>query len=354
MAKELETNRKYWLVRTFGGKYYDHFVQNNYIAIGWNELSDIEMIKNADNNGVAKEQLFNKAKELYSKKETDQMGRIVNPIIKFVKDMAIGDVVVIPSKNSKEIHFGIIKSDVNIVKDVINLDEGLEPLYKQRTVDWVIWRDKDSVDLNIFKMLASHYAISSVDAYAESIDRTMYSFYVKGDKAYLVIKVSKEGEYEGTEIPDLINQFIGTINIYNKLTGKSLNKNDVKTKVSLQSDGFALFSGSVESIAVMIGIAVLLTGGSYELLKLFKISTPGVIPMIWSKILETREQTHKHKLETEEQEFRHIMGTLKITLPVEDMVGATLSQEAITEISTPVNTTEERIQLNLGEDEQGD
>ena len=343
MAKELEMNRKYWLVRTFGGKYYDHFVQNNYIAIGWNELSDIEMIKNADDNGVAKEQLFNKAKELYSKKETDQIGRIVNPIIKFVQDMAIGDVVVIPSKNSKEIHFGIIKSDVTIVKDVINLDDGLEPLYKRRTVDWVIWRDKDSVDLNIFKMLASHYAISSVDAYAESIDRTMYSFYVKGDKAYLVIRASKEGEYEGTEIPDLINQFIGTVNIYNKLTGDSINKNDVKTKVSLQSDGFVLFSGPITTIAVIIGVAVMLTGGSYELLKLFKISTPGVIPMIWGKILETREQNHKHGFEIKEQEFRHTMETLKVTLPLGD----------ITETPLEGDLVEERMQLNAG-DEQSD
>jgi len=319
LTKELEANRKYWLVRTFGGKYYNHFVQNNYIAIGWNELSDIEMIENANVNDDVKEQLFNKAKELYSKKENDQTGRIVNPIMKFVNDMNIGDVVVIPSKNSKEIHFGIIKSDVNIVEDVINLDEGLEPLYKQRKVDWVTWRDKDSVDLNIFKMLGSHYAISSADAYMESIDRTMYSFYVKGDKAYLVIKVSKKGEYEGTEIPDLINQFLGTIDIYNKLTSDSINKKQVKTKISLQSDGFVQFSGSLASIAAIIGIAIILTGGEYELFKVFKISTPGVIPMIWGKILETREQKHKHKLEKEEQEFRHTIGSLNITLPVVDI-----------------------------------
>ena len=319
LTKELEADRKYWLVRTFSGKYYNHFVQNNYIAIGWNELSDIEMIKKADRNGVARDQLFDRAKELYSKKETDQTGRIVNPIIKFVKDMNIGDVVVIPSENSKEIHFGIIKSDVHIVKDVINLEEGLEPLYKQRKVDWVTWRDKNSVDLNIFKMLSSHYAISSADVYAESIDRTMYSFYVKGGKAYLVIKVSKEGEYAGSEIPDLINQFLGTMDIYNELTGDSINKNEVNMKISLQSNGFVLFSGSVVSIAVILGIAIMLTGGNYELLKLFKLGTSGVIPTIWGKILETREQNHKHKLEKEEQEFRHTIERLKITLPVEDI-----------------------------------
>ena len=331
MAKELETSRKYWLVRTFGGKYYNHFVQNNYIAIGWNELSDIEMIEGANKDGPDREHLFKKAKELYSKKETDQTGRIVNPIIKFVNDMNIGDVVVIPSENSKEIHFGIIKSNVNIVKDAINLDEGLDPLYKQRTVDWVTWRDKNSVDLNLFKMLSSHYAISSADMYAESIDRTMYSFYVKGDKAYLVIKVSKEGEYEGSEIPDLINQFLGTINTYNKLTGDSINKNEVKMKISLQSDGFVLFSGSLLSIAALLGIAILFTGGDYELFKLFKLGTKGVIPTVWGKILETREQNHKHKMDNQEQEFkhkeqefRHTIERLKITLPVADIAEASV------------------------------
>jgi len=48
--KEIEASQKYWLVRTFGGKYYDHFVKNNYIAIAWNEISDLEMIKQANDN----------------------------------------------------------------------------------------------------------------------------------------------------------------------------------------------------------------------------------------------------------------------------------------------------------------
>ncbi|GAB6171975.1 hypothetical protein JCM15765_14530 [Paradesulfitobacterium aromaticivorans] len=326
MTEELETNRKYWLVRTFGGKYYSHFVQNGYIAIGWNELSDIEMIKKADKDSVAKEQLLNKAKELYAKKENEQLGRIVNPIIKFVTEMNIGDVVVIPNENSKEIHFGIIKSEVKIVKDVINLDEGLEPLYKQRTVEWVTWRDKDSVDLGIFKMLSSHYAISSADDYAESIDRTMYSFYVKGDRAHLVIKVGKKGEYTGTEIPDLINLFLGTIDLYNEVSGKSVSKSDVKMKISLQSEGFVLFSGNETTITLILAMAVALCGGGLKFKRSAakkdkstetgaEVETSGLIPTIWDRVLTTRDQNHRHKLEEKEQNFRHMVESLNITLP---------------------------------------
>ena len=36
--------RKYWLVRTKSGIYFNDFYLNNYIAIGWDEISDISLM----------------------------------------------------------------------------------------------------------------------------------------------------------------------------------------------------------------------------------------------------------------------------------------------------------------------
>lgn len=329
LVKEVDASNRYWLVRTYGGKYYSHFVQNNYIAIGWNEISNLEQIKEAGTNGKVKEELLAKARKFYIKKETEKPGSVVNPIMRFVNEMSIGDVVVIPSENSKEIHFGVIKSNAKIVKDVINLDPGLDPLFKQRTVEWITWREKDSVDLNIFKMLSSHQAMSNVDDYSDSIDRTMYSLYVKGDRAHAVIKVGKEGEYTGTEIPDLINALLGTIDIYNEVTGESVSKSDVKMKISLQSDGFVFLFGNPEIIMIILGIAIAMTGGGYKIKTLkegkwskkeshTEVVSSGLIDAVSNAMLKMREQKHRHKIEEKEQEFRHILTALNMQLPTFD------------------------------------
>jgi len=350
LIKEIESNKKYWLVRTFSGKYYEHFIQNKYIAIGWNGISDLKLINKAQKDAKAKETLYNKAKELYIKKDNEQPGRIISPILRFINEMNTGDIVIIPSKNSDTIHFGIIKGNPKIVQDVINLEEGLEPLHKQRTVEWVTSRDKEDLDLHLFRMLNSHYAISNVDDYAEYIDRTMYSLYVKGDKAHLVIKVGKKGDYTGTEIPDLINSFLGTIDLYNEVSNDSVKKSDVKMKISLQSEGFVLFSGCVETITIVLGIAVALCGGGFKFNRSgenkdvsTEVTTSGLIPTIWDRVLATKDQKHRHMIEEKEQNFRHMVSALDITLPPLSEIG----ENSITEDSAAEKSN------NKGEHKRG-
>ena len=41
---EIENNVKYWLVRTASGTFFKDFYNNNYISIGWDEISDIDFI----------------------------------------------------------------------------------------------------------------------------------------------------------------------------------------------------------------------------------------------------------------------------------------------------------------------
>jgi len=313
LIKQIEVGKKYWLVRTFGGKYYSHFIQNGYIAIGWNELSDLELIKQADRDSKIKNALYETAKKLL-KNEKDQPGRIVNPIMRFVNEMNIGDIVVIPSENSKTIQFGVIKSDVKIVSDVINLDEGLDPLYKQRMVEWIAWREKDDVDLNIFKMLSSHYAISSADEYSESIDRTMYKLFTKDEKAFLIIDVNKEEELSGYEICILITKLLETVDVYNTITESSLDKNSVNMKVNLQSPGFIQLFGDIDTITAIYAVYILFIGGKITI-KDIQYQFRGINDYVWEKILQYQDQKHKHYLEIKEQEFRHVMELLKVTFP---------------------------------------
>ncbi|MCO5476561.1 hypothetical protein IGJ28_002318 [Enterococcus sp. AZ091] len=42
---QFDPNTKYWLVRGEGGIFYDDFLINNYIAIGWNEFLQRKLIR---------------------------------------------------------------------------------------------------------------------------------------------------------------------------------------------------------------------------------------------------------------------------------------------------------------------
>ena len=41
-------NRQYWLIRTQGGAYYNDFINENFVGIEWDEISDLEMINIRD------------------------------------------------------------------------------------------------------------------------------------------------------------------------------------------------------------------------------------------------------------------------------------------------------------------
>ena len=46
--EQIPKERNYWLIRTESGKFYFDFLENNYVSIGWDEFSDINIFKNTD------------------------------------------------------------------------------------------------------------------------------------------------------------------------------------------------------------------------------------------------------------------------------------------------------------------
>jgi predicted Mrr-cat superfamily restriction endonuclease len=93
----------YWFIRTIGGAYFNEFVENNFIAIGYNDVSleDVrEALKNGDKaNSVLKERI----KRIY--KEKEKRSRFAaSQLLKFVAEIKPGDIIIIPSEDQKNLH----------------------------------------------------------------------------------------------------------------------------------------------------------------------------------------------------------------------------------------------------------
>ena len=168
-AGVIDTKRRYWFVRTESGKYYDEFILDEFIAIGWNEIPCVSETNK-------EEDVVQLIKKYYP--EVAQPTRPINQIRRFCEEMKHGDIVIIPKKGAAVLAFGIITSDV-IVRELTE-DELLDdscPYIRSRSVNWIKGIPKYRIDPQLYQFLRNQHAISVADAYAPFIDRIMNSFY---------------------------------------------------------------------------------------------------------------------------------------------------------------------------------
>ncbi|MFO3701477.1 hypothetical protein WER83_01095 [Staphylococcus felis] len=201
-------DRKYWLLRTEGGSWYEEFTSEEYIAIGWNKLDNRQYCES-----VNKDSALQILKKYYP--ESKQQTLIINNIDKFYNKMNIGDIVILPSEGSQVLMFCEITGDVyNQEISQTEIDEGSCPYIKRRKIRTIKPISKRNLDLKLFKMLQSHHTISNINDYANEIDSSLHDFYIKGDKIVYSIKINKKTNLSAenirtlTNIPWIVNEYI--------------------------------------------------------------------------------------------------------------------------------------------------
>lgn len=250
---EIPVDRKYWLVRTDSGTFYDDFINQGVISIGWNEFSNKTFFSDTKASDNRKGQI----EKAYPNK---QPSRIYNQIRKFIFELNIGDVVMIPDENSKNISFGVIESDYYRKENV-----GKGEFIKSRDVKWVKSIQRKNLDPYLFKMMQAHQTINSANKYAHYIDRSMYSLFNKGDRCYLNIKIGRKGNLPAYDLSRYLDSVLTAVELTNDIDFKGYENKylieDLDIKVNVQSRGWSLLSGAKELITKF---AVVSNGALYE------------------------------------------------------------------------------------------
>lgn len=268
---KINKDRKYWLVRTRGGLYYEDFFSKDFVGIGWNKISDIDAIKAIKNKEQTKK-LIEKIKKAYP--DEKRAGHAFNQIFRFVTEMNEGDIVTIPSDSSYKISFGEVLSDVFIEKIELTEEEeklGISPYWKRRKIKWIKTIRRDELDPLLYKLFFSHHTISDANEYGALIDRTLYGYYVKDDNAHLILKLNTKDKIYANDILDLISGILKDLSLINKDP-----LNNLELKINVQSPGFLEFISDPKKIAGIATVVVVLSGGSVEVpsAKLGPIETP--------------------------------------------------------------------------------
>jgi len=331
---KIDPDRGYWLIRTQAGEYFDEFHLGGFIGVGWNEFHEAEDFK--ENR---KEITTEKIESII---EDTQAWRVFTQLKRFFHEIKIGDIVMIPSVNSQYIVFGEVTSDVYFeeITDEM-LEEETCPYSKRRKVKWIKTVERKSLDPYLYRMMQSHFSISNAKDYADAIDRTLHSFYYKGDRSHLILNVNQKEDIPLIELLNALQAPLELVDVIKEADDdfKDFDKRDIDAKLRVQSPGIIelVTSGNAFGLVIILGVVMVsVVGGNLsfkrksatgnetegtlqseglieKLIKWRKVSSE---IRIEEKLTENRDPL-MDKLTEAQEKLMHAKDTLRMELPKE-------------------------------------
>lgn len=343
----IDSNINYWFIRTQGGDYYTDFQLNNYVGIGFNEIS-LSDIKEANNSSEAlKEKVIRSYKEINNTNEMSQPGKIANQLLRFANGIRENDMVVVPSESSQFLLVGIATGSAyelskEEIESIEKTDNYKKSDYRKRlNIRWIGSFDRDKADSKLYKMIFSQHTLSNINSYKQYINRALFPVYIEDEQLHLTFEVTNTENINGLYLGQFI-YFYTTI--YNLLYPED----NLEIKVNVQSPG------PIESISKNVGkglvtfsiVAALLTipyGGSFkignDIFGTIELQTPGLvngkteIEVKKAKLEEQNLVNDKQKLQNIEEA---INLAVKLKVPVSQL-GIELPKDLIEEIQDEVD-----------------
>lgn len=343
---QFDPNTKYWLVRGEGGIFYDDFLINNYIAIGWNEISAEEVDQNVWNSDTIRAKLISENGLAFNSKNKRKMGSAAKQMIKFQNDIRPGHIILVPSQNSERFSVGEVVGEVYSEEKEEKLLAC--PYVKRRKIKWIGKFNRFKADPLLQKVVYAAHTVSNITQYKSYINRATFDTYVEGDSMHMTFHVKHA---EGIDLEILSN----LLKSYNDLNKLLYPEDKVKVRLNIQSPGPIEIVGmamTVGSIAGLIWnnapVSSKIASGVKETLKYggkfskqkdgFSIEIPNRKESENAQKNEERrlameEENHEIKKELLKEELRaKKIENAKSSLDLIEKVNSKLSKEAVNSI----------------------
>ena len=310
----------YWFIRTNGGENFENFYFNCYVAIGWDEIHDLDLIKKLSYGELKK-----LVENLYP--QDTKPGSTASQIKRFVCEMKPGDYVLIPGTNCDRIAIGIITSNAYIYRltDQDRFDslfDGTEVTYfKRRNVKWIANRpfERHELDPMLIPIIYSYGTIVNANPYSGFINRTLYSCYIQGNEMHAIFDVAKTGNIPAIYLYDFMDSIFNSVKLYGEIYDCPVKKEDLSIKAAINSPGPIEIITAATSLFILLSALALFINGakikfSFDIFHIAKgdldIDTPGLI----DKITEHNKISNNNliKLEKAEAEITESKEKLKI------------------------------------------
>ena len=297
--------RNYWFIRTQGGDFYKTFLDNSYIAIGYDSIN-LSLIKNAANDKSGKKYLAEVIKKQFP--DESKPGYIGNQLIDFSYNIKKGDIVVIPSESSSKISIGeVLETPVYELNN--NLGESDCPYLKRKKIKWLKQNlTFNHIDPKLFSIKYSQRTITRIqDEFHPYIDRIISPIYIKNDNAHLAINVERKENFPAYDLFTTWTELLDLTEEFGKDEQIEINKKDIDLKINVQSPGTIEFiTYSVIGIVVLATLVTALIGAEYESNSRpfrFKFKSDGLIKKVSDFLDKKKDREFKENLTTKLKEM---------------------------------------------------
>jgi|GEM_PF-1523497 len=334
----ISDKRRYWFVRTTQGQFREEFFDEKFIGINWNDFNDIKSIRRCKDDEDYKIELREKLietidmspQELYglnnekevADKKVKKAGRILGQIIRFVNDMKIGDIVIIPDEKSTKITFGIVESDIYLNNltplEIVELEANNKCGYiKRRKVKWIKTVYREKIDPLLCNKLRAQQAVSCLDDSAHLIDRILEPLYYKNGRTYFTFRIEQKDDINAYDMFSVYGLAYNTLKI---------NKDELLSKVNVQSPGefqwISSNAGIIIALAMVIPLIIggaRLTGAKYKKINLDigELEIPGLCKWFieyQDKRNKSKKIDYDYQLANKKMELDHKLEMEKISI----------------------------------------
>lgn len=255
-VQEISADRRYWMVRTMGGLYYQNFITDHFIAIGHNEYLLHNIRQLPEDLHEATNALRRKVIE--HDHAISRPGHIASQILRFCREIQVGDIVVVPSHGS-EICICEVSGEVYENPNATDFN-GECPFMKRLPVNILHRKQRGELPPKAQLMFNSRHPISDISAYAVYLDVVNSDYYNKDGETHVALKINTN---ESVSVSDFYNiQLLFRITEeYCKVNGIEGNANEVEMKVQMESKGMLHFISHNKKFLALVAMGILFING---------------------------------------------------------------------------------------------
>lgn len=197
--REIPIKRRYWFVRTFGGKLFEYYYSSKKVGILGNDVPQ-SLIKNAPHDDVTFSALQNYVFKNIYPDNTSEATKLANQLIDFYHHVKEDDIVMMPSADSDYIAFGRITSGMKERDKPYGKFKYKDNEYdyptKYHEVEWLTIKRKRDVLGDMRPLFTTYLGITNADKYGEFIESSISTFFTREEYYYFSMFVDLNDDEE--------------------------------------------------------------------------------------------------------------------------------------------------------------
>ena len=304
--RNIDENKKFWMIRTKKGFFFQEFIADQFVALGWNSIT-----QETDFGKSQEEDLKEHIKNRYG--DSKPLGAI-NKCKSFIFDINAGDYILIPSRRSERIAIAKageyyedeskkVIDELTVIPKIDSEEKEILdvkcPYKKRRHIEVLKIISPALMNYNLRQAVSNYHGLSNLDKYGEGILNCLYDCYIYKNNLNIAINVKQTNPLNSRQISKLLYSFTEFVYAIS-------NVDDISTTINLNSPG---------SIRMKLKNAVdVLKGAKIPLIFIFLTITggkglgfelPGIVGTVRDiKTLEIAIEKEKADLEKEKEEVK--------------------------------------------------